>query len=459
VNSWSPILALLGDEWFAWIAALLFAAIVLATYALSFRRRMRTHQAQYEEMSVVGLSRPVGQFPYIDPALCIGCGNCVDVCPEGDVLGLVGGQAVVINGARCVGIANCEVACPVGAIEVGLGEIKGRADLPVLDDQHQTSVPGVYIAGELGGLSLVRNAIFQGSRCVREIAEQLRAEGGAAVPRSAAAALADPDRTFDLLIIGSGPAGMSAALTAREQGVDFLVLEQEASLGGTIDHYPRQKIVHTQPVELPLFGWLNKSEQSKEELLELFTSLSAAHDLAIRFGERVAGFERRGDRIVVRATSDEFSCRYLLLAIGRRGTPRKLGVPGEELAKVFYQVRDAEQYQGRRIVCVGGGDSAVEAAMGLSAQPGNEVLLSYRKARFARIKSKNQSRIDQQIRSGRVRALFESNLREIRADQVLIEGPDGPAWIENDLVFVFAGGEPPYPLLREGGVVFGDQLE
>ena len=440
-----------------WLLAVLLAAGVLGAYLLRFRRRLAQRRELSEEVSVVGATRPMGQFPYIDPSLCIGCGNCVAVCPEGDVLGLVGGQAVVLNGARCVGIANCQEACPVGAIEVGLGDIKGRADLPVLDEKQQTTIPGVYIAGELGGLSLVRNAIVQGRECVLEIAGRL--DGCGAPAPGAGGGAEDEARTWDLLIVGSGPAGMSAALTAREKQLDFVVLEQEESLGGTIDHYPRRKIVHTQPVEVPLYGWVKKTEQSKEELLEMFTGLHERHQLPIRFGQRVTGFAPEdGGVVVVHTSKRRFRCRNLVLAIGRRGTPRKLGVPGEELPKVFYQVRDAEQYQGLKIVCVGGGDSAVEAAMGLSAQPGNEVLISYRKPRFSRIKSKNQTRIDDEIRTGRVQALFESNLREIREDQVLIAGPEGERWIDNDLVFVFAGGEPPYPLLREGGVRFGDQL-
>lgn len=429
------------DAWI-WPLALLVSALVITTYWRGFRRRLHHDRHRLAEARQLGFDKPRGQYPHIDASACIGCGTCVDVCPEGDVLGMVGGQAVVVNGARCIGIALCELACPVGAIEVGLGDVKGREDLPLLDEDRQTSVPGLYIAGELGGLSLVRNAIRQG----REIVHHLAGRSTAARPDAVDHAL---------VVVGAGPAGLSAALAATESGLDYVVLEQEESFGGTVLHYPRRKLVHTQPVELPLYGEVAEGEHSREDMLELFDGLFRRYGLNIDFGRRVTAIRKTDETFEVVTSVQTYRAACVLLALGRRGSPRKLGVPGEELAKVMYQVRDAEEYQGQRILCVGGGDSAVEAAMGLGRQPGNEVWLSYRRERFGRIKRKNDERLAAEVEAGNVRLVLPSTVREIRPQEVVLDVAGEPRVLANDWVFVFAGGEPPFPLLREAGVLFG----
>jgi thioredoxin reductase/NAD-dependent dihydropyrimidine dehydrogenase PreA subunit len=428
------------DDWI-WALALGASLLVVGGYWVVFRRRLKLDRARLEEAQQLGFDKPRGQYPHIDPALCIGCGSCVSVCPEGDVLGMVGGQAVVVNGARCIGIAACEDACPVGAIEVGLGQVKGRADLPVLDEHRQSTVPGLYIAGELGGLSLVRNAIRQGREIVHHIADQASTGGDA--------------RALDLLVVGAGPAGLSAALAATERGLDYTVVEQEESFGGTVMHYPRRKLVHTQPIELPLGGNLAPGEHLKEDMLALFEDLYRRFGLNIDFSRKVTSIRKQDGLFEVDSVGGSYRARNVLLALGRRGTPRRLGVPGEELGKVMYQVRDAAEYQNQRILCVGGGDSAVEAAMGLGRQPGNEVWISYRRERFGRIKRRNDERLGAEVEAGRVRLLLPSTVREIHETSVVLESAGATRSLTNDYVFVFAGGEPPYPLLREAGVLFG----
>ncbi|MDX1383965.1 MAG: NAD(P)-binding domain-containing protein, partial [Thermoanaerobaculia bacterium] len=376
---------------------------------------------------------------------CIGCGACVAACPEGDVLGMVGGQAVIVNGSRCIGIAACEPACPVGAVRVGLGDVHGREDLPVLDEHRQSSVPGLFVVGELGGLSLVRNAIEQGRETVEHVARRL-AESG------------PPEGRHDLVIVGAGPSGLAAALAATEARLDYVVLEQAESLGGTISHYPRRKLVQTQPARIPLWGELAAGEHTKEELLELFTDLHRRYRLRIDFDRRVTGVVREKEGFRVDTGGGSYAARYVMLALGRRGTPRRLGVPGEELSKVAYQVRDAEQYRHRRILCVGGGDSAVEAALGLGSQPGNEVTLSYRRDRFGRIKRKNEERLELAVAEGRVRLLVPSNVREIRPDTVALDHAGNPTILPNDDVFILVGGLPPFAMLREMGIRFGDEM-
>ena len=429
-----------------WSVSLAVVAAIVLPYVLAFRRRRHVDRTRKEEAARLGVDRPAAQYPFIDPMRCIGCGTCVDACPEGDVLGVVGGTAAVVNGLKCVGHGRCEVACPVGAIQVGLGDLKSRRDIPLLDEWQQTTVPGVFVAGELGGLALVKNAIAQARKVVERVASLAPAahgDGGG--------------DALDLLVVGAGPAGLAAAAFARERSLAHVVLEQEGDLGGTIFHYPRKKLVLVQPVEVPFLGRLREAEYAKEDLLGLFQGLCRKAPIDVRFHERLQGVERRGTRLAVRSTSGVILARFVVLALGRRGTPRKLGAPGEELPKVMYQLTDAESYQQQHILVVGGGDSAVEAAIGLARQRGNRVTLSYRREKLVRIKKKNEDRLASLLATGRVEGVFNSEVEEIRKDSVRLRTARGPRDLPNDFVFVFAGGEPPFELLRQVGVRFGGE--
>jgi thioredoxin reductase/NAD-dependent dihydropyrimidine dehydrogenase PreA subunit len=425
------------------VAGLIVAAVVLP-FAIAFRRRQKKDVERKSEAAALGLDRPTAQFPYVDPRLCIGCGACVAACPEGDVLGVVGGTATVINGLRCVGHARCEEACPVGAITVGLGDMKGRADMPQVDEWNETDTPGLFLAGEVRGLALVKNAIGQGRKVVDRIADRI-----ATLPKA-------PEGTVDVLIAGAGPAGLSAALAATERGLSFLVLEQESDLGGSLLHYPRRKMVLLQPVDLPLHGRLKREEYQKEDFLELMDGLVKEHKLDIRFGEKVTGVRRIEDGLFeVGTTGDMHWARSVILAVGRRGTPRKLDVPGEEHPKVMYRLIDAEGYKHSKLLIVGGGDSAVEAAIGLAQQPGNEVTLSYRRDKLVRIKKKNEHRFAPLVAAGKIKPIFGSRVVEVLPDVVRLEVGGAVHELPNDYVFVFAGGEPPFDFLKHCGVRFG----
>jgi thioredoxin reductase (NADPH) len=433
------------SDFLVWAASAAVVAAVVVPYVLAFRRQRRTDRARKEEAARLGVDRPTAQFPFIDAMKCIGCSSCVEACPEGDVLGIVGGTATVVNGLKCVGHGRCEIACPVGAIEVGLGDLKSRKDIPLLDDWQETTVPGVYIAGELAGLALVKNAIAQARQVVDRIAQRApaaRRAGGEAV---------------DVLVVGAGPAGLAAAAAAHERGLTHLVLEQEGDLGGTIFHYPRKKLVLVQAVDVPVLGRLREAEYAKEDLLGLLQDLCRRAPLEVRFGERLAGLERRGPVLEARSTSGVTRARAVVLALGRRGTPRKLGVPGEELPKVMYQLTDAESYQGQRLLVVGGGDSAVEAAIGLARQRGNRVTLSYRREKLVRIKRKNEERIARLLASRRIEGAFSTDVAAIGPGVVRLRGEGGERELPNDFVFVFAGGDPPFELLRRMGIRFGGE--
>ncbi|RMG95734.1 MAG: 4Fe-4S dicluster domain-containing protein, partial [Candidatus Dadabacteria bacterium] len=336
------------------------AAVIWGLYVGLRVRAARRDEAVRREFEEAGLSEPPTLHPKIDHAKCLGCGSCVAACPEHPghrVLGIIGGKSHLVGPADCIGHGACARACPVGAITLVFGTERRGVDLPVVGPDFQTNVPGLFVAGELGGMGLIRNAVEQGKRAVENIA---------ALPGMRAG------EGLDLVIVGAGPAGLAASLAARAKGLRFVTVEQE-SLGGTIAHYPRGKLVMTSPFSLPGAGRFTRREVSKEELLEFWEQVVRRSGLSIRFGETVTDVRRVAEGLEVVTSEGTYPSRAVLLAIGRRGTPRKLGVPGEDLPKVVYRLVDPEQYRGQRVLVVGGGDSALEAAAGLAGVDGTEV--------------------------------------------------------------------------------------
>lgn len=460
------------------IAALLRRRAVLRDYSRVLAERQKAKAQGSHQARLL--------HPQIDLQKCIGCGGCVRECPESGVLDLAFGQAVVVHGARCVGHGRCADACPTGAIALTLGDLSDRKDIPAIDEKHEAvTVPGLFLAGEITGFSLVRTAVQHGAVVAAEVARRVKASPAQPqqrVVRSQRVAVAagvgadsteershegadaaTPKPPLDLVIVGLGPAGLSCALAAKQHGLRFACLEQADTIGGTVAAYPRKKLVMTQPMELPLHGKLNRLEYLKEELVEIWSSLAQRHRLPVKTGVQVSGVTRDEDEVFTVATSlGTIRARHVVLAVGRRGSPQKLEVPGEELSKVAYSLLDAESYEGRNILVVGGGDSAIEAAMALGEQPGNVVTLSYRKSAFARIKSRNEERIQQAVEAGKVRVVFDSNVVRIEPEVVVLRVKDGDgeteATIPNDDVFIFAGGKPPFPLLEAAGVSFDPAL-
>lgn len=423
-----------------WFITFALIILIIIPYYIKFRKQQKQNEQRKREAVALGIDKPRAQFPFIDQANCIGCGSCVLACPEGDVLGVVFGKATVINGMRCVGHGLCEPACPVGAIEVGLGDIKSREDIPQVDESYESNVSGIFIVGELGGISLIRNAIEHGTKAVTKIAGK---------PERSK----DPE-VKDVVIIGAGPAGLTAALTAIQNNLNYLVLDQQEP-GGTILQYPRQKLVMTQPVEIPLYGKLKKPEYSKEILLEMWLELIEKYSIQIRSHTRVERVNKQNGEFRVISSNGEFRSKHVVLAMGRRGTPRKLDVPGEDLPKVAYQLVDAQSYSHQNILVVGGGDSAIEAAVGLARQKGNKVTISYRKPRFFRIKKKNEDNLNEMVKQKKIKAMLESNVIEILEKSVRLQTMQDTIEIPNDYVFIFAGGIPPFQMLEEMGILFG----
>jgi len=423
-------------------------AIALAIPFLLYLKKLKVREARAREAAEKGKmysSGPTAQHPHIDNVYCIGCSICTHVCPEGDVLAMLGGKAVIVNGHKCIGHALCAEACPVGAITMVMASASTGADMPSLTPEYETNVQNMFIVGELGGLALIKNAINQGRDCVDTITNRVKAMGAArSVPG-----------VCDVLVVGAGPGGISASLRAIENKLSYITVEQD-ELGGTVAKYPRQKLVMTSPVNFPMYGKFKKMQLSKEELIAFWDKLRERTDFKLRSGEKVEDIQKGPDGIfTVTTTKGQYRSHTVVLALGRAGTPRKLGVKGEELPKVMYRLIEADHYINKKILVVGGGDSAVEAAMGLSQQTGNAVTLSYRQDRFARIKERNTKHIEESMRTGKVRVLFNSIPVEFKPNSVLINVKDTLQEIPNDFVWIFAGGTPPNAFLKKVGIEFG----
>ncbi len=419
-------------------------------FVFFYLRSLKKREAAAREAAEKGKlysEGPKAQHPHIDNNYCIGCGTCTSVCPEGDVLAMIGGKAVIVNGHKCIGHGLCADACPVGAITMVMASPSMAADMPTLTPEFETTVSNLFIIGELGGLALIKNAVNQGRECIDTISERLQksgAKGGAA-------------GIYDLLIVGAGPAGISASLRAIENKLHYLTIERD-EVGGTVAKYPRQKLVMTSPVEFPMYGKFQKLQLSKEALLAFWDMVLNRSDFNCTTGETVADIKKDSNGIFEVVTgTNQYRSRAVVLALGKAGEPRKLGVKGEDLPKVMYRLIEADHYINKKILVVGGGDSAVEAAMGLAHQAGNQVTLTYRSERFSRIKERNAKRIEDCIKSGKIKVLFNSNPVEFKAESVILDVQGTQQEIPNDFVWIFAGGTPPTAFLKKIGVGFGNR--
>jgi len=414
--------------------------LILAVFLIYYLKQKRESKAvdiKIRQAKADGLHEPISLYPVIDPNRCIKSGACVDACHEEDVLGIRNGRATIINASRCIGHGACFQACPVEAISLWIGTEKRGVDLPHVSPTFETNVPGVYVAGELGGMGLIRNAVTQGREAVENIVKNLKKDAKA---------------TYDLIVVGAGPAGISATLAAKKANLKTLTLEQD-TLGGTIFTFPRSKIVMTSTMDLPLYGKVKFRETSKTELLKLWQEVLSKNNIEIKENSKVNSIIPDGDIFHIETVSGEkFSTKNVLLSIGRRGSPRKLNVPGEDSEKVAYRLLEPEEIKGKNVLIVGGGDSAIESALLLAEQ--NKVTISYRGDTFSRLKMKNAEKINLAIQSGLISVKLKSNIVSIQKEDVLYTENDSTEIkkLDNDLIYIFAGGELPTEFLKKIGI-------
>lgn len=414
--------------------------IIMFFYLVSRKKKEASSVEQMKEAIAQGLTEPSSLHPVIDPRLCLGSGSCIKACPEG-AIGMIKGKAVLINPTYCIGHGACAAACPHEAITLVFGTEKRGMDIPQVDPSFESNVKGIFIAGELGGMGLIRKAVSQGSQAMDSIA---KVKGS-------------PDFDYDVVIVGAGPAGLGGALGAIHHKLRYLVIEQEVSLGGAIFQYPRNKIAMTAPVKLPVVGEMHFKEVSKEKLLEWWQGIIEKTGIKLNYNERMENVSPEGEGFIVKTSKGEYKTRTVLLAIGRRGTPRKLGVPGEDLPKVVYRLIDPEQYRNMHVIVVGGGDSAVEAAMAVASEPGTTVSLLARGEDFGKAfggaKPKNRDRLKAMSDEGKLKIYLKSSVKQINKDTAVIKFGDEEAEIPNDAVIICAGGTLPTPFLKQIGVM------
>jgi len=430
-----------------YIVGILVLILILYFYLKTKSEESKKTSEKIRKAKDLGFHEPVSLHPVIDPDICIGSGACIAACPEQDILGMVNGKSTPINASRCVGHGACFHACPVQAITLCIGTEKRGVDLPHVSEEFETTIPGLFIAGELGGMGLIKNAVEQGRQAMGYLTNK--------IPKKSKS-------EYDVIIIGAGPAGISASLEAKRRKLKFLTLEQD-SLGGTVANFPRQKIIMTNPMNLPMYGKVRLHQTSKSELLGLWNKVLSNNNLTIHEEEKVNSIQKINSHFKISTSKGEYTSSGVLLAIGRKGSPRKLGVPGEQKEKVAYRLLEPELIHNKNVLVVGGGDSAIESAL-LLADENNNVTLSYRGESFSRLKPKNLEKINRTIASKKIRVLFNSIVKEILDNKVILILNAGGVVkeINNDLVYIFAGGELPTKFLEQIGIgitkKFGDPI-
>ncbi len=417
--------------------ALYFLPVLVLALLHGQRKRRQTLAALAHQKEAVeaGLTEPPSLHPVIDLNKCLGAGACVPACPE-EAIEMIAGKAYLTNPTFCIGHGACAPSCPHDAITLVFGTEKRGMDIPQVDPHFETNVPGIFIAGELGGMGLIRKTAQQGIEAMQSIK---KLKGGS--------------HPYDVVIIGAGPAGIAATLGAMENKMRWVTVEQESGLGGCVFQYPRNKVVMTAPIKLPLVGEIKPREISKEALLDIWHEVVQKTGMKVNFNERMETITKTGKGFLVKTSKQTYETRAVLLAIGRRGTPRKLGVPGEDLPKVVYRLMDAEQYRNMHVLVVGGGDSALEAACSIADEPGTTVTLSYRSEACGRSKQKNRERLENLQARGRIQVMLKSNVKRVDNDTVAIDYEGQLHEIPNNAIIVCAGGILPTPFLKEIGVM------
>ena len=430
--------------------------IFLLIIYLSFRSNRKDSEKtviKLQEAKEARRDQPATLHPEIDPELCAGCAACVTACPEGDILGLVYGRAHLVDAAACVGHGACKDACPFDAISLVLGTKKRGVQIPELTPDYQSNVPGLYVVGELSGMGLIRNAVKQGKRAIEYLVKEKNFVNNNG----------QNGHIHDLIVIGAGPAGLSAALEAKKRGYEPLILEQDAEAGGAISHYPRKKLVMATDVDLPIYGKIKARQMIKSELKSILLEAVDKGELNIQCNTRVNAMILQQDTTFrLETTQGELFCQKLVLAIGRRGTPRTMGIPGEECSKVYYSLLEPEHFRGDHCMVIGGGDSALEAAYSLAEVEGTTVTLVYRSDKLWRAKKANIEKVHKKVDAGKLRLVLSASPTEVRDDCVMVQQGDECFEIQNTAMFIMIGGKLPIPFLEEAGIalrtVYGERI-
>jgi len=371
--------------------------------------------------------------PVINQAVCVGCGTCIINCKEKKALYLINGKSTLVNPLACRCRGDCERQCPTGALQLVEYGKRMKVKFPQIDENYETNIKGIYIVGALSGAGLIKEAINQGRAAVNHIMRDVF-----------------PQKLPKVAVVGAGPAGLSALLSCRKFGLPVTCLEKEET-ANTIRNFPKKKILMAEPVEMPIFGPLWVGDTTREELLHTWERILKKTGVQITTGARVEMIEQKDGGFVVTASGREYLFDKVILALGSRGVPRKLKVPGENNPTVFYNLLDAEEFAGAAVTIVGAGDAAVEAALSLQQQK-CRVNIIVRGEGFPRVKTKNREKIEDAIKEKKITAIFNSQVNKIKAGVIYISSINRKISIPTDYIFIMIGGELPYQLLEKIGI-------
>jgi putative YpdA family bacillithiol system oxidoreductase len=412
----------------------------MATFTmLSARKR---HHGMIAPAQVVG---PRILVHDINDDRCTGCDACVAVCPT-NVLDLVSNKSRVLRFQDCIQCEACMFACPTEALVMfPEGAVPPPLKVPEIDENFQTAVPGQYLIGEVAGKPLVKNAANLGRVVVEHMLQTGMRPG----------ALGGGQNIVDVAIVGSGPGGLSAALSCIQKGLSYVVLEKEQEIASTISRYPKGKLVMAEPYDSVNLSLLPVFDSSKEQLIPIWKELLERVRLRVNQGESVETVTKQGDgTFEIRSTVASYRAQRVVLSIGTRGKPRTLQVPGENLPKIFSLLEDPDMWQAKNVLVVGGGDSAVEAALALS-DSGAKVTVSYRGKGFNRAAPKNKQTIENYAAEGRIKVKLGSQVLQFDHESVTLALADGSQKrYPNDGAFVLIGADPPVQWLEKMGVRF-----
>ena len=324
----------------------------------------------------------------------------------------------------------------------------GSRDLrrPIVGKGQRSNVPGLHIIGDLAGAPVIKLAMAQGVEVINHIA---------ALPEMREPQ-ADAD-IIDILVVGAGASGLNAALAAREKGYSCIVLEK-GKVANTIENFPEGKWVYAEPDSSPPQGKLWLDGAQKEDLVERWNAIVRENDLEVRSEEALVAIEGRDGDFLAKTAKGEYRARKIVLATGQRGNPRKLGAVGEDQEWVYHRLYGPKHYKDEDLLVVGGGNSAIEAALVLAEQ--NRVVLSYRKSEFARIFKDNRRKLDEAIAAGRIEVLFNSTVKAFGDRQTVLEvkGAD-ERQLKTDHAFVLIGAELPVKFLKSLGIALENEWE